>query len=241
MDRRTFLNRSIAAAAVTPFIGAAYASGDVFNLIDFVVLNDAVSIEARNQYEAVLEPVAARYGARVVHSYDLQAHLAGPMPEAVRINVWQFADPKALANVSADPDYAALVPTRDRVHNMEALRLYMAQPIRDAGPIEEGVILVDLVSMADGAGDAERDAYEAKMAPLAAKQGFEVHSAFRILEKIGGKGPRSPLRLNLWKGQDPEGMARLSADPEYQALASERDAITDFSRLALFMAKPRET
>jgi uncharacterized protein (DUF1330 family) len=241
MDRRALLNRSIAAAAAASFVGTAYASGDVFNLIDFVVMNDAVSIEARNQYEAALKPIAARHGARVVHSYDLQAHLAGPMPEAVRINVWAFADPKALAHVSADPEYAALVPMRDSVHNMKALTLYMAQPIRDTGPIEEGVILVDLVSMADGAGDAERDAYEAKMAPLAAGQGFEVHSAFRTLEKIGGTGPLSPLRLNLWSGQDPEGLARLNADPDYQALAPERDAITDFSQLALFMAKPRET
>ncbi len=208
-------------------------------LIDFVVLKDATALAERNAYEAKMAPIAEQYGARVIHSYDITGHIAGPMEEAVRLNVWAFSEPDALAKLNEDARYQALVPVRDRIHDMEALTLYLAENIRDGGPITDGVILVDLVAMTKGNGDAERDAYEAKMAPIAKRYGFEVVSSFRISQKLAGEGPDSAMRLSLWEGQSPDGLQQLNTDPGYVALAEERDRITDFANLALFMAEPR--
>lgn len=176
-----------------------------YNLIDFVVLNDGAQIAERSAYEETLEPIAARHGAEVIHSYDIAAHLAGPMEDSVRLNVWQFADPATLGKVNNDPDYAEIIPERDRVHDLDRLTLYMAQPIVDGGRIEDGVILVDLVVLNDGFEAEDRDAYEAKMAPIAAKYGFTIHSAFALMQKIDGEGPAQASRLNLWTGQDRPG------------------------------------
>lgn len=211
---------------------------ETYNLIDFIMLAEGAELAERNAYEEALEPIAARYGAEYIHTYNLVSHIGGPMDSAVRLNIWEFEDQNALALVNEDEDYKALIPMRDRVHDMDALTLYMAQPIKDGGPIGDGVVLVDLIVMQDGAGDAERNAYEARMAPIAEKYGFRVHSAFRILQKIGGEGPESPIRLNLWAGQDPEGLQRLSQDPEYQELVEMRNRIHDMEQIALFLAAP---
>lgn len=209
------------------------------NLIDFVVLNDGYNIEDRNAYEIKLAPISAKYGAKVVHSYDITSHLSGPLKNVVRVNVWELSDHSAFKKIGADPSYQALVPSRDRVHNMKKLALYTGNEIKNNGPIKDGVILVDLVVMNDGYGNAERDAYESKMVPLAAKYGFELISSYAIKKKLSGTGPQQPLRLNLWRVEDPSTMKKLSADADYKALEGVRSKIHDFSKLTMFYAQSR--
>lgn len=240
MLRRTFLSLSLGAAALVSATVQPTLAADKLNMIDFTVLNDGATIADRTAYETKLDPIAARYGAERAYSYDIMGHIAGPLKDVVRVNVWAFEDPKALAKVNEDSDYKAMVPERDRINDLEKLTLYMAKVIKDEGPITEGVILVDLVAAKDGTGQAERDAYEAKMAPIAKKYGFEVVQSFEITGKIAGTGPDKPLRLNFWKGSDPAGLQKLTEDADYKALDDERNAITDFDNLALLLARPRE-
>ncbi len=228
--------------AIAAFVGAlpsGQAQAQQVNLIDFVILQDGVDIAERDAYEEGVKPIAAKYGANVVHSYDLFAHMIGSMKNAVRLNVWNLDHANALGALEQDPAYQKMVSNRDRIHDMSALTLYMGQEITSVGPIKDGFILVDLVVMNGGMGDAERDAYEAKMAPLAKKYGYEIRASYRIMQKISGEGPDRALRLNLWRGETPNGLERLNKDSDYIALENERNTITDFSQLALFMAKPR--
>ena len=225
-------------------VGISYGAqplhaGVATNLIDFVVLKDGHGIEERNTYEFKMSPIAAKYGAKIIHSYDITSHLSGPLKEAVRVNVWKMPNAAAFKKIGSDSAYQALVASRDLIHDMKKLTLYMGNEIQNNGPIKDGVILVDLVVMKDGYGNKERDVYESKMAPLAAKYGFEIAASYAINKKLGGAGPQRPLRLNLWRVKDPSTMKKLSADADYIALASIRNEIHDFSKLTMFYAQPR--
>lgn len=237
-----YFPRSILKGAVLAFMttlsNGNIANAEQANLIDFIVLNEGIDIGERNAYEAALKPIAARYGAEVVHSYDVKEHLAGKMPTSVRVNIWNLDNVDALGAVDKDADYRAMIPNRDRVHDLSALTLYKARETVNAGPITEGSVLVDLVVMNEGFGAEERDAYEAKMAPLAAKYGYTIHASYEIDQKIGGNGPEKPLRLILWRGDNPDALGSLSEDADYIALENERQRLFDFSQLTLFMASP---
>lgn len=225
-------------AVGTTLSSASFAAAEQVNLIDFIVLNDGIEIAERDAYETALKPIAARYGAEVVHSYNVMAHLAGEMETSVRVNIWNLDDMSALGAVDKDADYRAMIPNRDRIHDLSALTLYTARENINNGPITEGFVLVDLIVMKDGFGAAERDAYEAKMAPLAEKYGYVIQASYEIDQKIGGDGPETPLRLNLWNGNNPDALGALTQDPGYVALEAERQKLFDFSALTLFMATP---
>ena len=225
-------------ALATAISVAGTANAEQANLIDFIVLNDGIDISERDAYEAALKPIAARYGAEVVHSYDVLNHMTGGMAQSVRVNIWNLDDMGAIGSVDKDPDYQDMVPNRDRIHDLSALTLYTATETVNAGPITEGFVLVDLVVMNDGFGASERDAYEASMAPIAEKYGYTIQASYEIDQKIGGDGPASPLRLILWKGDNPDALGALTQDPAYMALEDDRQKLFDFSQLTLLMASP---
>lgn len=225
-------------SVATVLSGASIAAAEQVNLIDFVVLNNGIDVSERDAYEAALKPIAAKYGAKVGHSYDLVAHLAGQMASAMRINVWELDDLSALGAVDQDAEYKAMIPDRDRIHDLSALTLYTGRETSNAGPITQGFVLVDLVVMNDGFGATERDSYEARMAPLAQRYGYTIRASYEIDQKIGGDGPENPLRLILWHGDNPDALGALTKDPEYMSLEDERQKLFDFSQLSLFMATP---
>lgn len=230
---------ALSIVANIPFVAFPAHAQSKANLIDFVVLNDGHNIKERDTYESKLTPISAKYGAKVIHSYDITSHLAGPIKGVVRINVWEFSDPSTFEKIGADPTYQALIPSRGRIHDMRNLTLYTGSEIENRGPVQDGVVLVDLVVMKEGYGNAERDVYESKMRPLAAKYGFELMASYAIGKKLSGTGPQQPLRLNLWRVENPDTMTKLSADADYIALASTRNKIHDFSKLTMFYARSR--
>jgi uncharacterized protein (DUF1330 family) len=216
---------------------ASAVAAENFNLIDFVVLKDG-DVVGRADYEESVGEIAARHGAEVIHSYNVQAHLAGPMADTYQVNVWGFDEQNTLDQIVSDPDYKELIPARNEIHDMSQLTMYLGEPIQGADAIQEGTILVDLVSMQDGYGAEARDAYESKILPLAETYGFELVASYGVIQKIGGVGPDNPLRLNLWQVADPSTMQALTNDPAYQALEEERQRITNFDDLTLFLAQP---
>ncbi|SHH80907.1 DUF1330 domain-containing protein [Cognatishimia maritima] len=231
----------LAAAAMTTVTAGTFASAqdEKVYLIDFVVMNDGFDLKERNAYEAEIAPIAGDYGMAVIHSYNLTAHLSGTMSDAVRLNVWELPSPSAMQAVINDPRYAAGVPRRDEIHDMESLTLYMASSDETGQQVADKPVLIDLVVLNEGQEAAARDAYEMKVASIAAKYGFEQVASFPVIQKIAGVGPEQPMRLNLWSLQDPAGMQKLGADPEYVALENERNAIHDFSQLTLFFGQAR--
>lgn len=239
--RRNFLNRTLGAVlAVSTIAGAAHSqSTEPVFLLDFVVLNDGQEIAARNEYEAKVAVIAARYDVAAIHSYDVVAPIAGPLPGVARVNVFEMPSLDALDSIFSDPDFTELDDIRPIIHDMNALTLYIGHRTVDNGPVQNGLVLVDLVVMADGYGDADRDAYEAKVQPIAAQYGATIEASFSIDQKMMGHGPDSPVRLNLWRLQDSTTMQSIFEDPAFQALEEERQKLFDFDQLSMWMAAPR--
>lgn len=227
----------IAAISLISFMTATAVPAENFNLIDFVVLKGGDET-GRAKYEEKVGEIAARYGAEVIHTYNVQAHLAGPMKDTYQVNVWGFDEQDTLEKVASDPDYKELIPARNEIYDLSKLTMYLGEPIQGAEAIREGTVLLDLVSMQDGYGADARDAYEDKILPLAERYGFKLVASHGVIQKIGGTGPDNPLRLNLWQVADPSSMQALTNDPVYQALEEERQRITNFDDLTLFLAQP---
>lgn len=224
-----------AAVGLTAVNGAS--AGDT-HLITFAILQEGTPVAERRAYEASLRPIAERHGFQSVHGYDLLVHLNGLVEDAVRLRIWQVSDPDAIEALNADDDYQNLIPRRDEIHDMARMPIYTAKELMDEGQITSGSALVDLVVMAAGAGADERDAYEAKIEPIAARHGFEKVAVFDITGKLAGDGPDKPLRLNIWSIPDMDAMAKLGQDEDYAKLEEERLTLHDFQALTLFFAQP---
>lgn len=231
--------RASALAAVLGFTPIAPAAAEDSHFITFAILNDGVQIAERRAHEAALKPIANRRGFESFHGYDLLVHLNGLVEDAVRLRIWQVSDPSALQSLNADKDYKDLIPRRDEIHDMARMPICTAKGAMDTGQIESGFALVDLVVMADGAGPAERDAYRAKIEPIAARYGFKMVAAFEINGRVSGDGPDQPLRLNIWSIPSMDAMGELGKDEDYAALEDERLALHDFETLTLFFAQPK--
>ncbi len=236
MKRRYFMQTMLVATAAIGIATPSLANDKVY-LIDFVILNEGSDISDRDRYEERIAPMAARTGLSVIKSVNLLQHLNGGIQEAVRLNIWEMESPANMQALMQDAQYQAEIPTRDAIHNMKDLSLYLATETADNGGLGEGMVLVDLVVMNDGYGAAERDAYEAKVAPIAAQYGMELAAAYTIDQKLNGAATDDALRLNLWSVADPAAMQDLNGDPAYQALADERNRLHDFSQLTLFMGQ----
>lgn len=234
MTRLKRLFPSLAMIALLP-LSIAHAGTDTLYLLDFVVMNEGYGIEERNNYEAIIEPISTKYGAKIVRSYDLKQHLGGAIPKAIRFNVWELSD-GAMQKLQQDPDYQALVAYRDRIHNMKDGSLFMAtESLGNREPMTD-TIMVDLVVMQDGYGLKQREAYERKTAPIGVKYGVEKFATYDIVQKIGGAAPDG-LRVNLWAVPDPSAMAMVNSDPDYQKQVPKRDQIHKMDLVTLFFAE----
>jgi len=55
--------------------------------------------------------------------------ITGIGPEAaLKLNIWAMPTPEAMQQLSSDPEYLKLKQYRNRIHNMDAITLYMASP-----------------------------------------------------------------------------------------------------------------
>ncbi len=97
-------------------------------LVDFVVMNDGHDLDERQGYEADVRPIAQKYGATVTQSYELVNYLGGVVKDAIKLNVWALPGPEAVQQLNEDPDYQAIIPYRNKIHDFEALTLYFAEP-----------------------------------------------------------------------------------------------------------------
>ena len=102
---------------------------DKLALLDVVVLNDGFTLEDRAEYAALMAPLAATYGAKVLKSFTISKHLRGELSDAVEFNIWQLPDAEVFAKMTADPAYQANLALRDRLHNMEKLTMILASPV----------------------------------------------------------------------------------------------------------------
>jgi uncharacterized protein (DUF1330 family) len=111
-----------------PKLQGAAPNPSQFVLVDFAVMNEDFGQAERDTYVRETERIAAKYGAKRFASYHIVQHLGGAGPEDVLVlDLWAMDDPSALQKLSSDPEYKANVPERNKIHNMEALTLYLAK------------------------------------------------------------------------------------------------------------------
>lgn len=98
-------------------------------LVDFAVMNDGYGLDERLEYEANIRPIAERYGARVTQSYEMVNYLGGAVEDAIKLDLWALSGPDAVQQLNQDPEYQAIIPHRNKIHDFDALTLYFAEPV----------------------------------------------------------------------------------------------------------------
>ena len=102
---------------------------DAAVLVDLVVMNEGFGAKERAEYEAAIEPIAAKHGLIKVATYPVIQKANGVGPDsALQLNLWSVADPKGLEALFADPEFAKLTDMRNKLHNFDELTLFMATP-----------------------------------------------------------------------------------------------------------------
>jgi uncharacterized protein (DUF1330 family) len=99
------------------------------------------------------------------------------------------------------------------------------------------LVFVDFVVMSEGHGLDERDIYDAKATPIAARHGVKRFASFDIVQHLLTPGLK-PQRLDLWLLPSLEALKAWGDDPEYHALLAYRDKVHDMRALTLYFAKP---
>ncbi|NMH86857.1 hypothetical protein [Flavivirga algicola] len=98
--------------------------------VDLVVMNDGYGNVERDVYEDKILPVAENYGMHLKNVFNIREYKMGMGPKnAIRLNIWEIEDPKKMKELGEDKHYIEHVPFRNKIHNMSALTLYLAEPI----------------------------------------------------------------------------------------------------------------
>lgn len=207
-------------------------------LIDFVIMEDGYGAEFRDPYEDIVETIAGRHGLTRARSFYVAQFLGGEqaMQGVLKVNVWSM-NADSMSRLGADPDYRSIIPFRDQIHNMRDLTLYLGGEDLVGKEPEGSTILVDLVVMQEGAGAEERDEYEDRIAPIAARYGLRLFAAYPISRRMSGAGPEEAMRLNFWSAPSPNAMQQLGQDPDYQAIIPDRNRIHNMEAVTLFFAQ----
>lgn len=211
--------------------------GGQLTLVDIVVLQEGRTLAERDKYEAYIKPIAARYGVRLVQSFDVTKHLSGGVERAARVNVWTLPNAEAMKKLSADPDYEKAADYRNAVHVMEDVTLYLAGATLVETQPSAGKVLVDLVVMQPGYGIAERNDYEAYIEPIAARCGMRKIYSANVRKHLRGD-VEDAIRVNLWHMASGAAMEQLNSDPDYQRNIPNRNRIHNMEAVTLMMAEP---
>ena len=108
----------------------------------------------------------------------------------------------------------------------------------DGTPREASAVrLVAVLPMQEGYGEAEHDAYEATIAPIAADHGMKRDTAYTVTKYLGGRGPQHASTLGVWTLASPTALQGVMGDARYQAQATHRDRIHDMPHAAMYMTR----
>jgi uncharacterized protein (DUF1330 family) len=206
-------------------------------MIDFPILASGYSAADRDAYAATIQTVGARHGVRHFARYDTVKHANGKLEGAIGVNLWEMDSPSNLEAVLADDVYTANIATRDELHDMARLTMFLATPTVDEGPTAPGTVtLLDLPVLNPGISPQERAEYSTFMKPLFEKYGVELARSYQIDSQLRGEFDEA-TELNILTLPDIETVGKLTGDPIYQANLGERDRIHNMDLLTMIIAK----
>ncbi len=149
----------------------------------------------------------------------------------------------ARAAVSASALAAALAAcTSNPMENPMDERSHMQNRAAYAAPAsvpsrQRADTLIAVMTMKPGFSPSDHDAYEARVAPIAAEHGMNRSTALSVTQFVGGAGPRNASTIGFWSLQSADSVQSLMGDPRYQAQISHRDQIHDMANLMMYSAR----
>lgn len=109
---------------------------------------------------------------------------------------------------------------------------------RAAAPVpREADTLFAAMTMRPGFGPGDHDAYEARIAPIAAEHGMRRTEALTVTKFLGGTGPGDAAALGFWSLATPDAVQRVMGDPRYQAQTPYRNQVHDMASVAMYSAR----
>lgn len=211
-------------------------------LLDFVFLNPGQTLADRDAYNGRAAPIGARYGILHIASLDPLVITDGP-ENLARVDVWYLPSPQSLGAWADDPDYTALRPEVDRVHNMTDLTLYMAEAILPPDLEQGAVYHLELLTFDANTFSAERFVnYILAVDEIAASHGIVRRASMKNVTRLIGSGPPSAAWFNLYSVPGPEEYSAMANDPAYRLLDATRVELFDNDvRIMGAFATPRST
>jgi uncharacterized protein (DUF1330 family) len=122
-DRLHDMANSVMYLAKEESTGKTDSSGKAL-LVGVIAMQPGFDYVDHSAYEKALAPITARHGMNLVRAYRVVQPLGGGPANAVAVNIWELPSPEALGKVMSDPEYVAMVPYRNRIHNMSETTMY---------------------------------------------------------------------------------------------------------------------
>jgi len=206
--------------------------------VDFVVMSEGHGLKERAAYDAKADPIAARYGIKRFASLDIVQNVVSQNFRPVRLDLWLLPSPQALSAWSKDPDYKALLPYRNCVHDMKALTLYFAVPALPLRKVKKAHYMIELQTMGPGFDAKTFAAYEKKSDLIAELYAVRRVAALSLSKKIIGAGP-SGQRLNVWYLPNEGNFKAWGNNKDFKALVPVRQKLFDMSTYTMLIARGR--
>lgn len=128
---KTFLTAlAITAAFATGALAQDYDPQDPAKAdwLTFIDLHQVSSTEEAMDYAAFVKPLADKHGVELIQVYDVVSVEAGGL-EAEWVYLFRSPDPATFGALLNDPEYAANIPNRDRIHDMDWVKRFLLRPI----------------------------------------------------------------------------------------------------------------
>ena len=126
----------IVSLATATALSATVAAADGYDPKDpakadwltFIDIHQVSSEEDAMEYAAFVKPLADKHGVELIQVYDVLSVEAGDL-DGEWIYLFRSPNPETFGALLNDPEYAANIPNRDRIHDMEWVKRFLLKPI----------------------------------------------------------------------------------------------------------------
>lgn len=228
----------VATFALCLGIGVAAAQDRQLYMLDFVFLNDGITLEDRDAFNAKSSEIAGRYGIAHIATLDPLAITDGPQ-DLDRVDIWTVPSQDAWLAWGEDADFKALHAELAKVHDLDNLTLYFASEVAPPMIAPGQAYHLELFTFVEEGFDFDAFAtYVQTVDQIAADHGIQRRASLGGLVKIIGSGPNADW-LNLYSVPGPNEYDAMAKDPRNDALDGAREAlfVKEMIVLGAFMAK----
>ncbi|SHH80807.1 DUF1330 domain-containing protein [Cognatishimia maritima] len=96
--------------------------------LTFIDIHQVTSKQEALEYAEFVRPIAEKYGVDLMQIYDVVSVEAGDV-EGDWVYLFRSPDPQTFGALLNDPEYAANIPNRDRIHDMEWVKRFLLKPV----------------------------------------------------------------------------------------------------------------